>query len=371
MSERTFAFIIHPLDPVRDVARKYPALGRLPRWLIEFISVFYPPVLISEISGVRSADTGETARGWFIACPLSARLMVSLPPAVVYRKIIQSGRLAQRKGAKILGLGAFTSVVGDGGITVGQALDIAVTTGNSYTVATAIQGLQLATEQLGITMEQSRLAVLGATGAIGNICAHLLADQVQSVLLVGRREEELQRVARSVGARGAARVETAVDVAAIADADLVISATSTVAALIEPQHLKQGAVVCDVARPRDVARQVARRRKDVFVFEGGVIRPPGSVDFGFNFGFPPRTAYACMAETMALALEGRFESFTLGKRLTEQKVREIDAIAARHGFRLAGLRSFDRAISDGEVEAFARFRSDQAVRSRATTPVLV
>ena len=34
----------------------------------------------------------------------------------------------------------------------------------------------------------------------------------------------------------------------------------------------------------------------------------GAVDFHFDFGFPPRTSYACMAETMALALEGRYES---------------------------------------------------------------
>ena len=45
----SFAFIIHPLNPKRDVGRKYPALGKLPAWLIEFLSIFYPPVLVSEI----------------------------------------------------------------------------------------------------------------------------------------------------------------------------------------------------------------------------------------------------------------------------------------------------------------------------------
>jgi hypothetical protein len=57
-----------------------------------------------------------------------------------------------------------------------------------------------------------------------------------------------------------------------------------------------------------------------------------------------------MAETIALALEGRFESFTLGKQLTRSMVEEIDEIAHRHGFRLSGLRSFDRPVSAAQIE---------------------
>ncbi len=56
---------------------------------------------------------------------------------------------------------------------------------------------------------------------------------------------------------------------------------------------------------------------------------PGPVDFHFNFGFPPGKAYACMAETMALALEGRFEDYTLGKHITRARVDEISAIAKK------------------------------------------
>jgi fatty aldehyde-generating acyl-ACP reductase len=74
------------------------------------------------------------------------------------------------------------------------------------------------------------------------------------------------------------------------------------------------------------------------------------VDFHFDFGFPPGKAYACMAETMALALEGRFEDYTLGKRITRAQVDEITAIADRHGFRLSGFRSFERPVTDEQIE---------------------
>ena len=54
---------------------------------------------------------------------------------------------------------------------------------------------------------------------------------------------------------------------------------------------------------------------------------PDPLIFTFNFGFPAGKAYACMAETIALALEGRFEDYTVGKHITRAQVEEITAIA--------------------------------------------
>ena len=58
-----------------------------------------------------------------------------------------------------------------------------------------------------------------------------------------------------------------------------------------------------------------------------------------------------MAETMALVLEGRFEDYTLGKHITRQRVDEITAIAEKHGFRLSGFRSFERELTQQQIEA--------------------
>ena len=38
----TFAFMIHPIDPKRDVARKFPVLGKLPTGIIDYFSAFFP-----------------------------------------------------------------------------------------------------------------------------------------------------------------------------------------------------------------------------------------------------------------------------------------------------------------------------------------
>src|SRR5690606_30344759 len=178
-------------DTKRDVARKFPRLARLPTWLIDFVSIFFPPVYISEIKGVRSEATGRELTGWFLACPLTPAMMMKLPPAVVYRKIIQTGRMAERLGARILGLGAFTSVVGDGGVTIARNLSIPVTTGDSFTVAMAVEAITSAAGRVGLSLPESTVAVVGAYGAIGAVAAEMLAPQVARVMLIGRDPQRL------------------------------------------------------------------------------------------------------------------------------------------------------------------------------------
>lgn len=360
--EDTFAFIIHPINPAKDVARKWPWLKPF-IWpgLVDLLSVYFPPVYISEISGVRSMASGNEARGWFIACPFTPTRMMTLPVNQVYDKIIACGRMAEQLGARVMGLGAYTSVVGDGGVTIAEALDIPVTTGDSYTVEMAVRAVREAAEAMGIQMSGARAAVVGATGTIGSVCAEILADEVGELILVGRRPGALDAVReRCEGSLAQLRTSTAID--SIYQADLVLTVTSAVTTVIEPEHLRPGAVVCDVARPRDVSKRVGAQRDDVLVIEGGMVEVPGPVDFHFDFGFPPRMAYACMAETMILALEGRYENYSLGKTITKSQANEMSRLAEGHGFRLGHFRSFER----GPVTAdhIARVRERAAVRRR-------
>ncbi len=346
-----FAFVIHPVDVKRDAARKYPIAKYLPERWVEQLLLRKEPMVVSRITGVRSL-TGATTEGWFIGCPLSPRMMLNLPLDLVYQKIIRCGQIAQELGAEILGLGAFTSVVGDGGVTIAQNLEIAVTTGNSYTVATAIEAAVLGARKMEVDIADAVVAVVGATGSIGRTCAEALAPQAHTTLLLGRDEARLETIAQQLRARARGEVRVSTDLARdLPNADVIITVTSAVDAVIHPQDLKSGAVVVDVARPRDVSVRVARERDDVLVIEGGLVEVPGEVDFGFDFGFPPRMAYACMSETMMLALEGRIESFTLGKEVTLQQAQTTQALAHKHGFRLAGFRSFERALTDAEIEA--------------------
>lgn len=330
---------------MKDAAKRYPVLKYVPDPIIEWFLERRDPDVMAEIKGLQSI-TGATAEGIFIGCPLTPTMMTQkLPLEVVYDRISMCTEIAQREGAKLIGLGAFTSVVGDGGVTIAKRSPIPVTTGNSYTVATAIEGSLRAANMVGVDLSESTLAVVGATGSIGKTCAMIMAPKFRETIVIGRDLPRTQAVADMLP-----RARASVDINDLKLADLVVTVTSAETAIIEPEHLRPGAIVCDVSRPRDTSIRVAKERPDVLVIEGGVVKVPGNVEFGMTFGFPPGTAYACMSETMMLALEDKLESFTLGKDVSVEQVEETNRLAAKHGFEVAGFRAFERGVNDAAIE---------------------
>jgi fatty aldehyde-generating acyl-ACP reductase len=333
-----FGFIIHPIDIRKDVAKRFPALSRLPLQWLDLLSGYFPPVYLSHITGIRSA-LGTEAEGWLVACPLTPSAMKRFPLRRVYRQIIRAGRLAEKLGARIVGLGALTSAVGDAGESVARGLQVAVTTGNSYTVAVTCHAVRCIAPALGEPLGQLRVAVLGATGSIGSACSRALCGNVAHLTVIGHDPDAVAQLVGELTTAGGGLVSGSTDVAALRDAELIVSATNSAGPLIRPEHLRPGAAVYDLAMPPDVSAAVHALGVDAIVVSGGEVIVPGNVDFGFDFGLPPGHAYACMSETIALALEGRYENFTLGRRIAPERVKEIADVARRHGFRPAPLRN--------------------------------
>ena len=358
-----FAFLLHPVS-MADFHRKFGFLRRVPDRWVEGAFRLVPPFVGSRITGIES-PAGATAEGWFLVLPWTPRLLLETPWPLTLRRLEQAGRLAERLGAQILGLGAYTKIAGDRGITLNERLGIPVTTGNSYTAATAVEGALMGAERMGIPARQATVAIVGATGSIGAACARVLAPQVARLLLVAREPERLAALAEELRADGAeAAVRTELQ-GAVREADIVICVSSAIEQILAPEDFRPGAVVCDVARPRNVSAALAGSRDDVLVIDGGVISVPGAhMDFGMNFGFPPRTAEACIAETIILSLEGRAEAFTLGRDISADRVREILALGRKHGLRVAGFRRFERALSDADIDAIrerAQARSGRTI----------
>lgn len=348
----TFGFIIHPIDSKRDISRKYPLLGNIVNdWMIKNISPLFPPVFLSEIHGIRSIYDHKEVRGFLLACPLSPEHFIDLPVSSVYKKIIQTCKRAEQLGAKIVGLGAYTSVVGDAGITVSNELSIPVTTGDTYTVGVTIQSVHIAANKMNLSLSESTAAVVGATGAIGKTCAYMLAREVSDLYLIGRDRCRLSKIQDELLSEARARVHISTNLGVLTKANIILSATNSNNPVIFSEHVSPGSIICDIARPRDVSPSVFATRPDVLIIDGGIVDVPGKVDFHFNFGLPSGKAYACMAETIALTLEGRFENYTLGKNISPVKVDEISSIARKHGFQLSGIRSFENTVSEEKIKS--------------------
>ncbi|MBP7691644.1 MAG: hypothetical protein KA764_06990 [Anaerolineales bacterium] len=349
-----FAFVIHPLNINFIHKHKLFRWTRyLPDELVEAVAAYMPPMDISRITGAQSPATGQRVEGVLLSLGATPRQMMSHGERFTYQQLNQCARMAERRGARIMGLGAFTSVVGDAGITVAHEADIAITSGNSLTVAATLEAAKQAVLKMGAPdLTKGKAMVIGATGSIGSVCARLLAQAIHDVVLVSIEPDRLIELKRKIQAETpGARVTIATRAdETLGDCDLIVTATSAFGQrVIDLSKCKPGAVVCDVARPPDINPAEAALRPDVLVIESGEVLIPGDVDFGYDIGLPPKTSYACLAETCLLAMEGRFEDYTLGRNIELERVKEIYKLFKKHHFQLAGLRSFGKYITDEDV----------------------
>lgn len=369
-----FGFIVHEVhDDARKVKRrllgyldsqitKYPdkedlkkkrrLLAMLPPWLVKAKMsslVKLEKLKLGIATGIQSPAGSET-EGIFWGAPYTPSQMIKYQPI---SDVIAAAKYCQSWGAEIIGLGAYTSIIGDGGFQIANTLDAGITTGNSLTAVAGVNGLLSAAKIMGHHPEDCKAAVIGAGGSVGKTAAKLLAKHVRQILLVGRTWRDMLILQTEIGIEhGNIKAQRSDLQEALETADLIITVTSATEALdINPTWFRPGAVVCDIARPRDIGRMVAVNRPDVFVFEGGILKVPGEhADLGWDFGFPPKTTYACMAETIVLSLEGITSDYSLGKNLDFEKVLEIERLANKHGFELAGFRSFDEELTEQQID---------------------
>lgn len=347
-----FAFVVHPTQ--REYITTPPFMRwarRLPPAYVERVAAYAPPLALGTMHDIVSPATGRTVRGLLLTLGSTPHEMLRRDPDFTYRRLQIAARYAAWRGARVMGLGAFTSVVGDAGETVARHSPLAITTGNTLTVAATLATARTALHAVGRDTRAARAMVVGATGSIGAACARLLIHEVAELTLVAPRRERVQALAAELAATapGVPLYTATTPDAPAATCDLIILATSSLYDTLLPlERLPPGSVVCDVARPPNVNAAAAARRPDVLVVESGEIALPGTPDMGFFIGTPPGVAYACLAETIVLALEGYSGHYTLGRQIAPARVAEMHAMMQRHGLRLAPLRSFGREVTPAQ-----------------------
>jgi len=363
---RRFAFVLHPLT-VEYLSNhpRYAYTRHLPRKLVELTAAHMPARLVGTVKGGRSAATGHPADGLIYALGATPRQMLTRPPEFTYKRLDAAVRDAAKRGARIVGLGAFTKVVGDAGVTVARRAPIPVTTGNSLTIAATLETAKLTAKRMGwADLARGKAMVVGATGAIGSVCSRLLAAAVKDVVLVSIEPPRLEALKRTILEEVPdATVVTDVSTAPwVGQCDLIVTATSAFGLrVLDVSQCKPGAVILDVALPPDISAEEAAVRPDVLVVESGEVLIPGPVKFSFDIGLPPGVAYACLAEAALLAMEERYECFTLGRDVAPQRVKEIYRLFRKHGFQIAPLRSFGQLLTD-DIVAGKRARADELCR---------
>jgi len=194
-----FAFVIHPLST--EYFKNVEPLGLLTNipgmtQVVEKTVAYIPPFVYSHVTGIVS-DTGDEAEGWLITVGGTPKEMLAHQPEFTYSRLLDAAELSRRLGAQIMGLGAFTKVVGDAGVTVAKQAKLPVTTGNSYSASGALWAASEAVRRLGIAdvdddgVLHGKAMVVGASGAIGSACARLLALACDELWLVSPETAKL------------------------------------------------------------------------------------------------------------------------------------------------------------------------------------
>jgi hypothetical protein len=198
----------------------------------------------------------------------------------------------------------------------------------------------------------AKTMVIGASGSIGSVSARLLAMSFDEVYLAGRTLSKLDELKASILKETPdAKVFTTIDYNnLLADMDMIVTSTSGAGKeILDIMRVKPGCVITDVARPLDLPASDVAKRPDVLVIESGEIDLPTKVKGLKSIGLPPNVIYACLAETIVLALEGRFEVFTVGRDTEWEKVKEIYKLGLKHGMKLAAISGVNGVFSDEDI----------------------
>ena len=361
-------FIVHPL--AFNYLMKLPPLKPLkyaPQFLQDFMErqvPNLPGLKVGEISEIESEFDGTKVHCDVYGVWATPKEFSVMAPDKAYKMLQATVAKAKKNGASICGLGAFTKVVGDSGVSVHKMSDIPVTTGNSLSAAATLWSAREMVDQMGFIPRDEtgrwagKVMVVGATGSIGKTCVKVLAAACESIVLVAPNPSKLELLKKEVE-----EIDSKVEVIAATSSydelpkcDVIITATSVYeGSIFDMNRLKPGALVVECSRPLNISKEEAASRPDVLVINSGEVTLPGeNVKQRVELALPKGTVYACLAETILLALEGLYEPFSLSRDIPWKRVKQVYALAKKHGVRLAPIDSVEGFVTEEKIRSVVK-----------------
>ena len=343
-SDYRYAFLVHPRN-INDVYRKYPALKVLSPKVLEFFLKLYWPVVLSRVTGLKSLKDGREIDGIILTIPLTARQMMENRDLAL-KRIIQGIRLAEKYGAKLIGLGGFTSSLSKGGLDLIDRTNINITTGHAYTAYNVTENLFKLTDIMDISKTHVVVAIVGAAGSIGSTSAKLIARKgFNNLILIDleRKHHTFPELIKELEfLNPKISISTSHQIKDVEIADFIITATNSPEAVIKYRDLKNGAIIIDDAQPSDISPDILTR-DDVLAIEAGIVHTPGVLNhFDFNLK-DKHDNFCCMAEVMVLAAIEHNSHYVIN-RATLEDVDKVSELGKKLGFRIGEFQNFIESI---------------------------
>ena len=294
------------------------------------------------------SNTGEKVNLKVIGIPLTGKqieeMMKDESKNILLDRIDEAVEMAYHEGCTMVGMGGYTSIV-TLNCTTAATTDIALTSGNGFTTALGIEGVEQLAKKRGLNIAKSTVGIVGAKGNIGSICASIMAEKCESIILIGRSADDVQlleiatQLSKKLGDSTLIVVSDSYD--SLGQCDIIITATNAAVPIIFPQHLsKKTKIICDIATPNDVDVSVSIERPDIDLILGGLAKVPNTTVNLHGTRLPENHVYGCVAETMLLGLEKIEHNFSFGV-MSSDHVINIGNASKKHGFELGILKSID------------------------------
>ncbi len=385
-------FLMHLIDE-ETLKLNDPSLQVVPnstlRELLALMEDIAVPVRIG--SKVISSEHNKV-RINFIGLPITATRIIDLmrqnDQSNLVRLCNDGVSLAKKEcNCDTVGLGQYTSIVTNNGKLIHHP-NVAVTTGNSFTVGIGFKAILdgLSTSRMaGVSV-----GLVGANGNISSTYVSLLLPYCSKLILVGRdHKHSMAKIERSVkqilfkyvkrlmvappsttihedsiaykianseylqksmpegnitspsAVYNQLRnelgeewpIEVTTDLNKLRECEATIVATSSPNPFLNSAYFRPGSLVYDISVPTNCTEELIDN-PEVTVMMGGIVQLPNNEKLPVKgLSLARGEAFACIAETLLLGLEGVRTNFSLGA-LTDHQVHLILQIAERHNFSL-------------------------------------
>jgi acetylornithine/succinyldiaminopimelate/putrescine aminotransferase/predicted amino acid dehydrogenase len=299
--------------------------------------------------------TGASCEGVVQYLPLTADEMLQ-GARDIQQRVLDGIDTLRTQGAELVGLGGFTSIIGNRGVYTAKHATLPVTSGNSLTAYSAYRALVQVCEWLEVHPQDTKVVVVGYPGSIGLVLAKLLLGDGYRLDLVHRAGGRTEQLLDYLPQEWHERVSLLEGIDESYRSNRLFATATSAGSVIDVNRLLPGSIVIDIALPRD-AEPVDPPRNDVLVLDGGCVNASAGLKFGgesMNLALKQQIN-GCLAETMVLALEGRAECFSIGRALEPEQIIEIGRAAGRHGFDILPLASYGERVDEALITSFRRF----------------
>ena len=250
--DKKFSILIHPVN--RELLYLYePGMRGKSIGIVKKVLEWMSPFKASDIEGIRSQYNGKQAKGELIMCPLLMEQMTSLNPKKVFFKVKKATKFAESRGSSLLGLAAYTAMIGEKGLRLKDYLNIPITTGAHLTIATIPEAILRVLKEVGYNLEEMGFLIFGLNPISFSVISKL-GNSVRKIYIYSLRKEKLRKLEESFPSRLRSKIELIGGrfKYILKWVNFIVVSTNRIPSDFNIEYLRKGTIVLDASYPRKI-----------------------------------------------------------------------------------------------------------------------